>query len=477
MIRAGAPGEIDALAGLAALVDHSLVRYEEASAEAPRYAMLETIRAYAQEQLVASSEMKAVRDVHAAFFLALVEAAAPRLHGPEQVTWLDRLETEHDNLRAALAWTLEWGEIETALRLTGALGAFWRVRGHLSEGRGWLDRALAGERDGGAVRAKALQEAGTLAWCQGDYAAASALLEQSLARWRVLEDPRGIASTLTFLADAVGDQGDSGRAIALYEEALSLFRRLGDERGMAMAANNLGVEAQRRGDLDRAETLFAEALALDRKLGNQSWVTLRLANLADIALLRNRAVEAADLFRQSLAVAWALGHKTVGLVGLVGLARVAAATGYPRRAAQLLGAAEAYGEAIGAPIQIGEREGFERAVALARQTLGEAGLAAEFAVGRALSPEQAVTDALAPTAEPEATSPSAPSASANRFHLTRREREVLTLLAQRQTNNEIAEALFVSARTVQSHTISIFTKLGVDNRRDAAALAVRQGLV
>ena len=438
--------------------------------------MLETIRAYAQEQLAASGETETVRDTHAAFFLALVEAAEPRLHGPEQLAWLERLEAEHDNLRAALAWTLERKETETALRLTGALGEFWRVRGHLSEGRGWLERALAGGSGGGAARAKAMQEAGTLAWCQGDYGAATALLEESLACWRTLADPSGIAWTLAFLADAVGDRGEGDRATALYEEALSLFRQLADERGIAMVANNLGVEAQLLGDLDRAETLFAEALALDRKHGNQGWVNLRLANLADIALLRDQAVEAAGLFRESLAGAWALGHKTVCLVGLVGLARTAAATGHPRRAARLLGAAEAYGEAIGSPVQAGEREGFDRAVALAREALGEEGLAAELAVGRALSPEQAVAEALAPTAEPEAAPPPAPSAPANRFRLTQREREVLTLLAQRLTNKEIAEALFVSTRTVQTHTISIFTKLGVDNRRDAAALAVRHGL-
>jgi predicted ATPase/DNA-binding CsgD family transcriptional regulator len=474
--RAGAPGGPDALAGLAVLVDHSLVRQAEGSADEPRYVMLETIRAYAQEQLTANGEMVATRDAHAAFFLALAEAAAPRLHGPEQLAWLDRLETEHDNLRGALAWTLERSENETALRLAGALGAFWRIRGHLSEGRGWLDRALVGGGAKPAVRAKAMQEAGTLAWCQGDYGPAAALLEESLARWRALEEPRGIAWTLAFLADVVGDRGEGDRAIRLYEEALSLFRSLADERGIAMAANNLGVEAQRCGNLDRAKILFAEALALDRKHANQSWVTLRLANLADIALLQDRTMEAAALFRESLAGAWALGHKTVCLVGLVGMGRIAAATGSPRRAARLLGAAEAYGEAMGATIQIGEREGFVRAVTLAREALGEAGFAAELVVGRALPAEQAVAEALAPTIGPEAVLPPAASAPGNRFRLTRREREVLAQLAQRRTNKEIAEALFVSSRTVQTHTISIFNKLGVDNRRDAAVLAVRHGL-
>ena len=275
----------------------------------------------------------------------------------------------------------------------------------------------------------------------------------------------------------MGDRGEGDRATALYEEALSLFRRLADERGIAMVANNLGVEAQLRGDLDRAETLFAEALALDRKHGNQGWVNLRLANLADIAAIAEPSRwRRRPSIRESLAGAWALGHKTVCLVGLVGLARTAAATGHPRRAARLLGAAEAYGEAIGASVQMGEREGIERAVSLAREAFGDEGLAAELAVGRALLPEQAVAEALATTAEPEAAPSPAPSAPANRFRLTRREREVLTLLAQRRTNKEIAEALFVSARTVQTHTISIFTKLGVDNRRDAAALAVRHGL-
>jgi DNA-binding NarL/FixJ family response regulator len=123
---------------------------------------------------------------------------------------------------------------------------------------------------------------------------------------------------------------------------------------------------------------------------------------------------------------------------------------------------------------MGEREGFTHAAAVAREALGEARFAAEFAAGRALALEQAIAEALAPATEPEAAP--APSVSSNRFHLTRREREVLRLLAERRTNKEIAEALFVSSRTVQTHTINIFAKLGVDNRRDAAALAVRHGL-
>jgi non-specific serine/threonine protein kinase len=475
-VARGVHRELDALTVLAALVDQSLVHLEDSAAVKPRYTMLETIRTYAQEKLAASDLMEAAQQAHAAFFLALVETSASQLDGPEQLARLERLETEHDNLRAALAWFLERDETNAALRLAGALGPFWRVRGHLTEGRAWLDRALAGRGGSNAVWAKAMQEVGTLAWCQGDFNVATALLEKSLALWRGVEDPQGIAWTLTFLADSVGDQDQEERATALYTEALSLFRQLGDETGIAMVANNLGVEAQRRGDLDLAETLFTQALELDRKHRNQGWLPLRLANLADVALLRGRAQEAAALFRESLAGARSLGHKTICLVGIVGMARTAAATGHPRRAARLLGAAEAYAEAIGAIIQMGEREGFERAVTQVRQALGEEGLAAELAVGRALAPEQAETEALAPPTEPAPAPLPAPASSANRFRLTRREREVLSLLTQRRTNKEIAEALFVSSRTVQTHTISIFAKLGVDNRRDAAALAVRHGL-
>jgi non-specific serine/threonine protein kinase len=338
-----------------------------------------------------------------------------------------------------------------------------------------LERALALPGEGpSAAWAKALQQAGILAWCQGDFDRAVARLEECLALWQTLDDSHAIAWTLAFLADAVGDRGESDRAAILYHQALSLLRQLDDERGIAMVANNLGVEAQLRGDLDQAETLFAEALAIDRKLQNQSWVTLRLANLADVALLRSQPAAAADLLRESLAGAWAIRHKAVCLVGVVGLARSAAMTGQPRRAARLLGAAEAIGAAIGATIQAGERAGFARALALARDALGEPGLAAELAVGRALSLEQAVAEALAPPVEPDTASP---PTLASHFHLTRREREVLALLARRRTNKEIAEALFVSHRTVQTHTINIFTKLGVANRRDAAALAVRHGLV
>ncbi len=203
---------------LQSLVDKSLLRREQQPGSVPRFHMLETIRAYALERLEGCSEAEVVHRQHAAFFMALTEQAEPELYGSQQAVWLERLEAEHDNLRAALQWALEHGAVETALRLSGGLCHFWWTRGHLSEGRRWLHAALtASSAYATPLRAKAFFRAGGLAYSQGDYAGAKVLLEDSVALARAFSDEQALALALLTLGNVAADQGDYARSVALYE--------------------------------------------------------------------------------------------------------------------------------------------------------------------------------------------------------------------------------------------------------------------
>jgi predicted ATPase/class 3 adenylate cyclase len=273
---AGRDGDLDVFAGLGSLVDSSLVRQDEHDGE-PRFTMLETIREYGLERLTESGEEPAVRKSLAAYFLALAQAAEPELTGPTQFTWLAQLETEHSNLRAVLEWTLEH-DAETALRLAGALGRFWRYRAYFTEGRSWLERALA-EGPAGMTqdRAKALHGAGVLARQQSDYRQAAVLLDEALAHYRELGDEHGVADALDGLGNVALGQGDLERAEKLFEEVLRLWRSQEDTNGIARALDDLGSVAQSRGELERAMALKEQSLGLYRKLQDE-WNVARLLN-------------------------------------------------------------------------------------------------------------------------------------------------------------------------------------------------------
>lgn len=230
----------DTLETTDSLVRKSLLRQTVGSDGEPRFSMLETLHAFATEALEKSGESDAVRRTHAEFFTALAERAEPHLKDPEQALWLGRLEAEHDNFRAALSWT-EGHDRELGLRLAGLLYMFWEVRGHVSEGRTWLEAALAKNADAQpAVRAKALNAAGVLARRQGDDAVAHTLLEESLAIYRALGDKERVASLLNNLAITAEIQEDYRAARSDFEEALGYYRELDDGWGMAMILNNLG---------------------------------------------------------------------------------------------------------------------------------------------------------------------------------------------------------------------------------------------
>jgi len=327
------PAPMPVLDGLTSLIDNNLARVErEVDSEGdgePRVGMLETMREYGLERLEATGDTTAVRGRHAAYYLALAEAAEPELTGTEQARWLGRLEAEHDNLRAALRWA-PGGEPVVGLRLAATLWRFWHIHGHLSEGRGWLEGLLAEmedvsghggavdedasgtgatELERGALRAKALRGAGGLATEQGDFRQARTLYESALAAYRTLGDREGIAAVLNNLGVAADGHGEYGRAEMLYAESLALKREVGDRRGITTSLSNLGRLALQQGDDERAVTLHEESLALSRGLGDTGSVALSLNSLGEVALYQGAYARATPLLEESIALARAVGDK------------------------------------------------------------------------------------------------------------------------------------------------------------------------
>jgi predicted ATPase/transcriptional regulator with XRE-family HTH domain len=324
--------DLAVLAGLAGLMDASLVQRDDDKAE-PRFAMLETIREYAAERLRERGEEVTARGRHTAHYLALAERPWLQLQGAERGEWLERLEREHDNLRAALRWAIESGDADTGQRLAVALMPFWYARGHLGEGRAWFDAALA--MGGGVARPAALHGAGVLAAQQGDYTHAAALGEEALAACRARGDMAGGAAALHLLGNVAIEQGDHARAVVLCEESLAGYRAAGLPSGAAVILNNLGTLASRRGDHERAAAFHAQSLALKRELGDARGIASALVNLGDTALQSGDVAQAAALFADGLARWRELGDKRGMGAALLSLGQAASAADDPTRAAAL----------------------------------------------------------------------------------------------------------------------------------------------
>ena len=379
---------------LEVLLDHSLLRQSEGVDGAPRYGMLDTIHEYAAERLAVDPHAPALRRRHAAYYRALAAQAEPELRGTQQVYWLERLEEEQDNLRAALAWTLAAGAAEDAVQTAAALWRFWYAHGHLSEGRRWLDNALA-QPISPAARAKGLRVAGALAGQQGDYAQAEALLQESLTLFRRLADPWNIANTLNSLGLLATDQADYARAEGYYQASLTARRTLDDTAGIAISLNNCGVVARYQGRYADAMQAFRESLILRQQLGDSWGLANTLHNLAEVAQCEADYEQARTLYRESLALLRDLGNRPLMVLCLEGLAEVGAHCDPPAQAARLFGAAEALREALGTPLRPIEQATYHQHVALAQSRLDPAAWAAAWTAGRAMPPDHAVAFALA----------------------------------------------------------------------------------
>ena len=311
-------GALSVLDGVASLIDKSLLQQAEREDEEPRLVLLETIREYGREVLEASGEMEATRQAHAAYYLALAEAAEPELTGPQQADWLVRLEEEHDNLRAVMRWSLEQTggdergqRQETGLRLGAALRRFWMIHGHISEGRSFLEQALtAGRGIVASVRAKALEAAAGLAVYIDDTEWAEMLCGESLTLWRQLGDKAGIAFSLYNLGMLAKTTGNPTTARMHTEEALALFIEVGDKDGIAWSLSNLGWFVGDQGEYARARVLFEESLAMGRALGHKRGIANSLYRLAWVLLVsQGDPAQARSLLEEGLALFRELGDK------------------------------------------------------------------------------------------------------------------------------------------------------------------------
>src|SRR6266568_2798467 len=305
---------LSVLDGVTSLIDKSLLQQREQEGEEARLMLLETIREYGWEALAASGEMEANQRAHALYYLELAEKAEQEIEGPLQVRWLQQLEREHDNLRAALRWSLEQGEagysMETALRLGGALRAFWLRHGPMSEGRTFLERALTGSKGVvTATRAKSLLAATSLATHLGNMDRAESMAQESLALCRELRDTWGIAHSLLQLGRAASYRGNFPVARPLLEEALALCREVGNMWGITFALEELGYLALQQGDHVRARALFEESLAIERELGdtlNIAATSLRLAEVHFVSQGDQATVYA--LLKEGLALSREVGN-------------------------------------------------------------------------------------------------------------------------------------------------------------------------
>jgi non-specific serine/threonine protein kinase len=373
--------------------------------------------------------------------------------------------------------------------LVVALQWYWRVRWLLGEGRGWTEAVLAlpAAAAPSAPRMQALNSAARLANLQADYRAARALALECAAIARMLGDRATLAHALDRQAYAAMGEGDVTAARALWEESVALFRSVDDRPGLAIVLIHLGIAVQREGDLTRAMALQRESAALAQAIGERSTLAVALMDLANVARLQGNPEEAGARLKEALTVAAELGYPYQVLGPLEALAVVAARTGDATRAARLFGAVEALRSSSATPTGMTINRGLTITADLlaeARAALGEPAFAAAWAEGRAMTLEQAVAAALAVTVAAIHPAPSdeaggaalSSDVAAPPAGLSRREAEVLVLIAGGLSNQEIADRLVLSINTVERHVSHILTKLGATNRTEAAAYAHRARL-
>jgi len=467
--------EDDVLDILSHLVDKSLIVADQGLPET-RYRMLETIRQYARERLLESGERAWVQNHHLDFFLHLAAEADPKLRGPDEIIWYERLEREHDNLRAALGRALESQNADVGLRLASKLSFFWFVRGYLGEGIGWLEKVLA-QSQGAQVasKAEALKWLGCMLLWSGRHAddRTELILEESLTLYRELEDRTGIAWILNYQGINAFYQGEYEKATQLLEESLALRRELGDPWNIAQTLQTFVGLAMQQGDHVSAKRHAEETLAWFQQAGDQRGVARELYDLGVIARIEGNSAQAATVLVEALSQLRQIGDKWSVAYVLEGLAALAGEQGNLKRATQLFGAAEALRETIGMPIQTYEYDDYARDVATVRKDLGEVTFAKAWAEGRTMTLEQVIEYALYDLQPPL----SAHNSKEKFGGLTVREREVAMLIAQGKSNREIAKVMTVGVKTIETYVTRILNKLGFDSRVQIAMWAKDKGLV
>jgi DNA-binding CsgD family transcriptional regulator/tetratricopeptide (TPR) repeat protein len=515
---------LDITTMLAALVDQNLVRRMEGHGE-PRFTMLETIREFGLEQLGWHREEAATRDRHAAYFLDLVKQrdAFWAAYLPESQQILDELETEYANLRSALAWLRESGNIAPLLELGGALFFFWQLRWHLRDGREWLKWGLAQDVEvPSPARAIGQLALSGIMFAQWDLEPALALCEESLRLYRECGDVAGIAHACDHAACLLGHLDQHERALTYGDEAIAALEALSSapwaERAAIHVHHYRGYAAWARDDVAGAEKIFVEVVERQQAIAQRtshehSYTCWPLAGLGSLAHARGDHVAALAHHRAALDHAWRFQEMRGNACTLTNIAALLAEAGRWQEAARLFGAAEAFcdrmgldfirdvlpfscsvdmeksGEVIAKSLARG-CEGWNLALALGLNVPSPVPDPAVANVFWSAGHKTAIADAVMEALAVDLATPAAMVSQASRAAmtsalerdpeangLTRRERDVLALLCQRLTDPEIAERLFISPRTAEGHVSQIISKLGVANRREAAAVAVRLALV
>ena len=394
----GTHGEVesaDVLDLLDRLVQKSLVEFD---VDGDRYRLLETVRQYALERLEEAGEDAAARTRHLECQVMLTQHAFWKLLGPEQRTWMLRLDAERENLLAAHRWCdrADNGG-EQGLFLVGALRGYWLHRGLLELGSRITEEALArpGAPTIGLQRCWALQAAGWLRFWMGDYAKAREYADESTRVAREAQHKPSIAFVLILKGMVCETQGDRAQALAHLEEAIALSREVGEPHQLAQAVHALGELHRAHGNLDAAQPLYEEALSLQRKLGDSYESAICLLNLSRVAIQRGSGDSARAMLLQALAIAAEIGSRLVGQFVLDISAWLAAFVGDPAKAARFFGAAEAQLEETGYHREMVDEAPMAPVVARAREILGTEAFAAAESAGRALSYDEATTEVRA----------------------------------------------------------------------------------
>lgn len=461
---------------LASLVDKSLLRSHQSEA-GTRFTMLETIREFAAEQLLASGEVQSVRARHAAYYLSLAEAATPMFHHLEEAAALTTLESDLGNYRAALAWAIDGeGRSDLGLRLANAIFWLWYVRGYHPEGWQWFQALLSGDnaRDAPEARADALIHAGWLALRMGMSEQARSYFTEALSRCQELRMARSTAfarGSCGFAA-LVGF-GDTATATTFLEQARLEAQRVGDGWIEAMDLYGLSIVALSRGDLAGAQALAEQSLNVSRHHGDLQGVAADLAILGQLSRLRGEPEEALRLFAEALDHFQRIGDRGNICTCVEALGGLLTALGRPVQGAHLLGAAAALRESIGTPVQGHEQARYDADVAATRAALSDEAFAAAWSEGGATSLREAISGVAwrSSTHESPPDDPTRQSAPAPLKVLTRRERQVLELIGAGHTDRQIGHLLSISPATVTKHVGNVLGKLGVPSRT-AAAIAL-----
>lgn len=471
----------DVLEIVTRLVDQSLVIATDESGMS-RFRLLEPVRQYAARRLVASEDAATAPARHTAVYFGLAERAARGLHGPDQITWLARLEREQGNLRAVLRRAAETVDIATSLRLATFLTPFWETRCHLSEGRRWLESALDradGQPGSPELMAWVQCAAGRLAYAQARYTEAVPLLDAALARFRALNDQRGIATALTELGMNYRLLRQLERSTTLLEDGLARFRALADRPGMALALLNLGITRRIRGETARSRPPLEESLALFRAEGDLRLVAITLTMLGWTALQMGDPRVAAAYLSEALAIHADLKDRFFIISDLLELAAVLVAQSRLSDAVQTLGAASAIGEMPGDSFSYVGGSIYDSLLATLRARLDAVTLSGAWDFGHAMSVDQAVSLGLtlaraAASRGGAGSSPGEPAPSSN--PLTPREREVVTLIANGwHSDRQIAERLVLTRSTAGLHVQNILAKLGLHSRWEIGEWAAKHG--